>query len=131
MSGAPEYRTWAKMKERCSNPNSKDWPLYGGRGISVCDRWRDDFEAFYADLGPRPQGHSIDRIDPNGNYAPGNCRWADDRIQGQNKRVMRWVMLEGEKVALREACRRLGLIDRYKVIWQRMKRGVAFEQAIL
>lgn len=84
--GTPEYRTWAHMKERCGNPNNKDWHLYGGRGIAVCARWRADFDAFRSDMGTRPPGTSIDRIDVDGNYEPGNCRWADDLTQAQNKR---------------------------------------------
>lgn len=130
MSYSPEYRCWAKMKERCLNPNNKDWPLYGGRGIQVCEQWRGSFEAFYAYMGPRPDGHSIDRINADGNYEPGNVRWSDDYTQAQNKRVMRWVVLDGQRLALREACRRLGKEGQYKAIWQRMKRGRSFEDAI-
>lgn len=85
--GTPEYGSWAHLKERCSNPNCKDWPDYGGRGISVCARWRDSFANFLADMGPRPSPqHSIDRIDVNGNYEPDNCRWADPLTQRRNRR---------------------------------------------
>ena len=75
------------MKNRCDLPSAASFKYYGGRGIVVCDRWRDDFEAFLADVGPRPSSkHSLDRIDPNGNYEPGNVRWATLSEQNQNQR---------------------------------------------
>lgn len=82
-----EYRAWAALINRCENPKNADYPKYGGRGISVCTRWRHDFMNFYADMGPRPSAnHSIDRIDVNGNYEPSNCRWATKSEQQKNKR---------------------------------------------
>lgn len=85
-SSMPEYRIWTGMLARCSNPGSSAFYRYGARGISVCQRWRDDFENFYADMGPRPSPrHSIDRIDNDGNYEPGNCRWATPDVQAKNK----------------------------------------------
>ena len=74
------------MKDRCYNPNYKGFPRYGGRGIKVCDRWRDSFENFLADLGERPLGRTLDRINNNGDYEFGNCRWATKSEQNYNRR---------------------------------------------
>lgn len=90
---SPEYHTWASMIKRCTNRNCWAWKNYGGRGITVCDRWRDSFENFLADMGRRPLGrngkrplYTLDRINNDGHYEPGNCRWATWKEQAQNTR---------------------------------------------
>lgn len=86
-SKTPEYRIWCGMRQRCQNPRHEKWPDYGERGIQVCNRWQ-YFANFYTDLGPRPDlGYSIDRIDNDGNYEPGNCRWATPLEQRHNQRA--------------------------------------------
>ena len=89
-SYSSEYRAWQNMKARCYNPNNKYYKNYGERGIEVCDRWKDSFENFFEDMGPKPSSkHSIDRIDVNGNYEPENCKWSTDQEQARNKRNQR------------------------------------------
>lgn len=81
------YFTWSGMKTRCLNPNSDSFKYYGGAGVTVCERWKNDFEAFQSDIGPRPSPlHTLDRVDPFGNYEPGNVRWATKAEQRANQR---------------------------------------------
>jgi hypothetical protein len=100
MTESTEYRIWCLLKDRCLNPANPAYVDYGGRGIEVCDRWRYSFENFLEDMGPRPKKHSIDRVDVNGNYRPGNCRWADAKTQARNKRSTKYVTAFGKTQCL-------------------------------
>lgn len=87
-TGSSLYHTYQGMKARCTNPKCIGYPWYGAKGVTVCDRWlgKDGFQNFIADMGEKPRGTSLDRIDPCGNYEPSNCRWADNRTQRWNQR---------------------------------------------
>jgi hypothetical protein len=103
------YSIWGHMRHRCQNPNSSKYPIYGGRGIKVCERWQ-TFENFLADMGlPPTKKHSLDRIDVNGNYEPGNCRWATDKEQGNNRRDNRLIPFNGATRTLAEWAEVTGL----------------------
>lgn len=89
MTESPEYLSWKGMIQRCTNPKHTSYEYYGARGITICQRWRDSFEAFLVDMGSRPEGKTLDRIDNDGNYEPGNCRWATASEQNSNQRPRR------------------------------------------
>ncbi len=109
------------MRDRCGNPKATGYENYGGRGIVVCERWKSDFATFLADMGHRPSlDHSIDRIDLNGNYEPGNCRWATTTEQNQCKRSLVTLTVDGESTFLAEWARRSG-VDQ-GTLWRRVKR---------
>jgi len=117
-----EYGTWKGIKQRCNNINNHAYKDYGGRGITVCDRWLNSFENFLADMGrkPTPQ-HSLDRINNNGNYEPSNCRWATRTEQNRNTRANVRIMFQGEMRCLAEVAEISGLDIR--IISTRLKRG--------
>lgn len=84
-SKTPEYKVWSDIKSRCLNPNNKEYHCYGGRGITVCSRWRNDFVNFISDMGKRPVGYTLERVEVNGNYSPSNCKWVPSNQQPWNK----------------------------------------------
>lgn len=122
---AKEYKAWCGIRARCGNPKDGAFYNYGARGITVCDRWRDSYPNFLADMGRAPSPtHSIDRIDNNGNYEPGNCRWATATEQNRNTR--RTIKIDG--ICLKEICEARDLP--YDAILSRLARGDPTEVAI-
>lgn len=126
MTGTPEHNAWGSMLDRCRNPKNARYLRYGARGIVVCERWM-LFENFLADMRLRPPGMSLDRIDNDGNYEPGNCRWATSKQQRRNTSTNRVVEIHGDRRALSEWAERLGL--KPATLWSRIKRGQSPEQA--
>ena len=104
----PTYTTWASMVQRCTNRKSTSWFKYGGKGITVCKRWL-TFENFLADMGERPNGMSIDRINPRGNYTAKNCRWATAKQQGGNQTKTRYITFRGKRQCLTAWAAELGI----------------------
>jgi hypothetical protein len=123
-----EYRIWEGMKHRCYNPSNKRFALYGSRGISVCERWRESFAAFMADMGPCPVGMSLDRIDNDGNYCPENCRWTTMRVQGRNTRHNRLITHNGQTKCLIEWAESSGI--NADAIYARLRLGWPVERAL-
>lgn len=123
MTETPEFSTWTDIQTRCHNEKSTSFDRYGGRGIIVCERWRAAFENFLMDMGPRPSAkHSIDRVDNNGNYEPGNCRWATVQEQANNKSNNVIIEIEGESKTLSEWARFYK--TPYADVWRRYRSGI-------
>lgn len=109
-SDKPEYRAWQTMRLRCLNPENPAFPRYGGRGITICDRWKDDFNAFFADVGPKPSPkHELDRRDNDKGYEPGNVRWVTRSENDRNRRNNRWLQYKGQRRLMIELCEERGL----------------------
>lgn len=124
----PLYATWANMKTRCSNKKSKNFDIYGGKGVRVCERWI-KFENFAADMGPKPSvKHTLDRIDSNGNYEPTNCRWADSVTQGRNTSRVVLIEFNGQKKCLPEWAAFLKISK--PTLKSRIKHGWSVEKAL-
>lgn len=129
LRNSPEYKSWCNMKDRCSNPKNEFFHCYGGRGVAVCPEWIDSFEAFYQDMGPRPGlKYSIDRIQVDGNYELGNCRWATPIEQASNTRKNRFILVGGKPVTVSEASRMTGI--KLSTLWDRLRSGASDSEAI-
>lgn len=132
--GSREYWTWQSMLKRCTNPDNPSYPNYGGRGIVVCDSWRQSFVNFYADMGDKPVGASIDRIDNNGPYSKENCRWASPAEQANNRRAHRrykdakLIAHNGLALTIAEWARHIGIPD--SRLRSRFKDGWSVERAL-
>lgn len=127
MHGTATHRSWAHMLERCNNQRCRQYAYYGARGIRVCDQWK-SFAGFFADMGVRPEGTTLDRIDSEGNYEPGNCRWATHREQMGNRRDNRMITSGGITQCVRAWERTIGV--RHGTIHARIKRGLTVEQCL-
>ena len=120
------YFIWSQMKNRCRNPNQNSFPNYGGRGIKVCERWQ-VFENFLTDMGEKPQGKSIDRIDNGKDYSPENCKWSTRKEQNRNSRHNRIATVRGVTGCISELCEIFHL--RYKTISNRLAKGWRVDRA--
>jgi hypothetical protein len=129
MSGTPEYKAWDNARARCYNKNNKRYPLYGARGIYMCEQWRWSFATFLADMGRRPSPqHSLDRRDNNGHYSPENCRWATDEEQNNNRSFNRHITIGGMTMTVAQASRLTGLT--HATILSRLDAGKSDEEAV-
>lgn len=129
MSYTSTHHIWGSMIQRCHNPNRKDYPRYGGSGITVCQRWRESFESFLADMGVRPAGMTLDRW-PDGasNYEPGNCRWATLAEQVRNSAAAHMVTISGRTQCVKDWCAELGI--NVRTYSSRTRRGWSVERAL-
>lgn len=108
MTNTATFRIWQSIIARCERPSSISYQYYGAKGVSMCEKWRSSFEAFLADMGERPEGMSIDRMDSAGNYEPGNCRWATITEQNNNKSDTRLITFNGKTMNMSAWAREIG-----------------------
>jgi hypothetical protein len=123
----PTYRVWVDMRRRCSQPSRPEYANYGGRGINVCERWQ-EFRYFLADMGDKPPGMTLERLDNDGHYEPGNCRWATYRAQNNNRRSNRVLEWDGRSQTLRQWADELGM--GHSTLRRRLEAGWSVERAL-
>ena len=123
------YGVWNAMKARCTNKNTIHYSEYGGRGITVCREWMESFEAFHADMGERPRGASIERLDNNKGYSPDNCVWATKKEQARNRRGRHYLTVGAETKTMAEWAEAQGIGIR--TVWNRVKLGWTHEDAVM
>ncbi len=129
LANTPEYGVWCRIKNRCYNEKEKSYPDYGGRGITMSSEWKESFEAFYHDMGPRPTaGYTVERRDNDKGYSKENCEWATRKEQANNRRTNIYYELGGESKTLQQWCEELDL--KYITVYQRLRHGMSFEEAI-
>jgi hypothetical protein len=125
-----EYGIWQQMLNRCYRPATQSYPMYGGRGIRVCERWRESFKAFLQDMGERPsRNHTLDRINPDGDYEPDNCRWLPAELQATNRRSNLRLTVNGETLCVADWARRLGVSE--FTLYTRKRNGWSDERTVL
>lgn len=127
LTGTPTYRVWEGMKQRCLNKNAPAYDNYGGRGIQICDRWL-TFINFLNDMGKRPEGMTLDRINNNSNYEPSNCRWATRKEQGNNRRNSKLFTIEDETKTLAEWCQQYNISR--NTVDKRLQKGLDIKTAL-
>jgi hypothetical protein len=129
MEGTPEHGIWLGIKKRCFRKRDKAYRNYGGRGITMCERWKSSFKAFFEDMGPRPsEQHSIERTNNDGNYEPGNCIWATDFEQNRNRRDNVMLEFRGERMCSADWARRYGMSK--GTLRARLESGLSVEEAL-
>lgn len=127
MEGTPTYRSWDAMLYRCRSKSSKDYAMYGAQGIKVCERWL-KFENFFEDMGVKPAGTSLDRIDGRGNYEPGNCRWATSKQQNRNTKANVFLTHNGKTQCLAAWAEETGIA--YQCLYARLKKNLPIEKVL-
>ena len=127
MWGTPSYRSWDNMKKRCLNLNQNKWKSYRDRNITICNKWL-KFEGFYEDMGDKPEGKTLDRINNNGNYEIDNCRWATPKQQSNNMVSNRRLNHKGKSLTISQWARALNINN--KTLWKRIKKGWTTKEAL-